>query len=120
MPSSVEPTMIAFYAPVPSEYTDEVNGKRYLTLYAASSRKIGYDRHFTAYGNSAICLYNGLQSKFGWSHDRSSVVVGDGPIIDVNTGWYKQIYVGAKNPLLNFDSGKSRFELSQLHTNDSQ
>jgi hypothetical protein len=113
-----EPTMIAFYAPVPSAYTDEVGGKRYLTLGDDSFRKIGYDRHFTAYGNSAICLYNGLQSKFGWSYDRTSVVVGDGPIIDVNTGWYKQIYVGAKNPLLNFDSGKSRFELSQLHTNE--
>tara|TARA_R110001592_G_scaffold47232_5_gene149849 strand:+ start:1891 stop:4863 length:2973 start_codon:yes stop_codon:yes gene_type:complete len=116
--ASLEPTNIAFYAAVPSEYTDEVAGKRYLTLYPASSRKIGYDRHFTAYGNSAICLYNGLQSKYGWSYDRTSVVVGDGPIIDVNSGWYKQIYVGAKNPLLNFDSGKSRFELSQLHTNE--
>ena len=121
--SSATPSKIAFFATVPIEYTDSVASiidptinLRYLVF---GNRSIGYDLHFSAYGNSAICLYNGLQSKWGWAQDRTSVVTGNAvePLVS-NTDWYNQIYVGAKNPLLNFDTSKSRFSLSQLHTNE--
>jgi len=125
---SIEPTVIGFLAAIPPNdgvvaYTDNIGfpTKRYLTLGLVKDRSIGYDRHFSAYGNAAICLYNGLQSKYGWAQDRTSVTYNLGDYGDnavPTSGWYKQIYVGAKNPLLNFDSAKSRFTLSRLHSNE--
>ena len=126
--SGVAPTMIGFLAPYPpsdaaATYTVTVGfpGKRYLTSAFFDTRSIGYDKHFSAFGNANICLYNGLQSKYGWNHDRTGVVYNEGDSGDnasAITGWYKQIYVGAKNPLLNFDSAKSRFTLSRLHSSE--
>ena len=125
--SGVVKTQIAFLAAYPpnfgsgAPYTDITGGRRYLTNDFSNFRSIGYDRHFSAYGNSVICLYNGLQSRYGWSQDRTSVVYneGDGGLnASEITGWYKQIYVGSKNPLFNFDGNKSRFTISRLHTNE--
>ncbi len=66
--------------------------------------KIGYDYHFTGYGNSAIMLSSGFaplqyygQIEYAQSED------------------IRQVYLGADNPLLNFDNVQSRFELSNLH-----
>jgi hypothetical protein len=70
-----------------------------------SSAKIGYDYHFSAYGNAAILpstgyfplQYYGFQKFQGADYIRHS-------------------YIGADNPLFNFDTVENRFELSNLHT----
>ena len=67
--------------------------------------KIGYDYHFIAYGNSAIMLHSGYNALQFYGQIRYE----EGDLI-------RQVYVGANNPLLNFDNVESRFELSNLHS----
>ena len=70
-----------------------------------SSTKLGYDYHFSAYGNAAIALhagYNPLQY-FGHQHYN-------------NAEYIENVYVGADNPLFTFDNVENRFEFKNLHT----
>jgi len=111
-------TNIGFLAQIPKGYTKEVGSKKYLTY--GSNRHIGFDKHFNSYGNATICLFNGLNTKFGWSQDRRTVVrnADFNMTEQYNSNWYNQVYIGATSPLFNFDDSKSRFFFSDLHTNE--
>jgi len=70
-----------------------------------TNTKIGYDYHFSAYGNSAIMLSSGF-----------SPLQYYGQIQYQQATDIRQVYLGADNILLNFDTVQSRFELSNLHS----
>jgi len=85
---------------IPTEHYGEQGGNA-----IKIGTKIGYDYHFTGYGNSAIMLstgYNELQYY--------------GEINYFNGRDIRQTYVGANNALFNFDTVQSRFTLSNLHS----
>ena len=79
---------------------------------------IGYDVHFSAYGTSAICItdgyaeadYDALTTYALYEKDMNA-----SRLIPVSR-YAQQSYLGADNPLLNFNNISSRFEWSQLHT----
>jgi hypothetical protein len=87
-------------------------------------RRIGYDKHFSAYGNSAIGLWNGYVNDLG-------ITATGNAFGNINTDYgaetgtaglggdigaiQRQIYIGSNEPLFNFNTTKSRFEISQLH-----
>jgi hypothetical protein len=96
------------------------------------TRRIGFDRHPTAYGNYIISLYNGLAGKNGFTYDGeyqtgyvdnnvypflddtdSSFV--ETPVVKNATPFMNRIYVGA-HPVFSFDTTTSRFSFSELHT----
>jgi hypothetical protein len=84
---------------IPIEYFGEQTGAR-----INASTKIGYDYHFTGYGNSAIMLSSGFHPLQYY-----------GQIQYQQADDIRQVYLGADNTLLNFDTVQSRFELSNLH-----
>ena len=83
-------------------------------------RKIGYDYHFSAYGNAAIQLTTGYApcSYYGQETFGSGSHLGDGSNIsdDRYSNSVRQVYVGANSPLLNFDTVETRFSFSNLHS----
>ena len=80
----------------------EIKGSRY---FDGGARKLGYDYHFNAYGNAAIMLNTGYTETSFYGHQQK---VG----FDIARG----CYLGADNPLLNFDSVQNRFQFKNLHT----
>jgi hypothetical protein len=78
---------------------------------------IGYDQHFNSYGTDNILLYNGYLNRYldhkatfyleDWNEDAK-------PINQYAT----ETYIGARDPLINFDSTTSRYEISRLHTSE--
>jgi hypothetical protein len=70
-----------------------------------ASTKIGYDYHFSAYGNAAIMLHSGYNPLQYFGHQ--AFMGGE---------YIENVYVGADNPLFNFDTVENRFEFSNLHT----
>ena len=104
-------------------------------------RCLGFDLHFNAYSTASIMLWNGLCGKFGNNYgtntkefvtyqDRDQVdgepedgppgpvhkVYPYGPAGMNNSYLCNEIYIGANDPNLTFDSDKSRFEFNQLHS----
>jgi len=69
------------------------------------STKIGYDYHFSAYGNAAIMLHSGYNPLQYFGHQ--AFMSGE---------YIENVYVGADNPLFNFDTVENRFEFKNLHT----
>ena len=65
---------------------------------SVASRRIGFDTHFSAYGVDAVLLWNGYKNDFK------------------DDGDMQEVYLGALNPSITFDSDHSRFSISQLHT----
>tara|TARA_R110001592_G_scaffold160185_2_gene392257 strand:+ start:13563 stop:17318 length:3756 start_codon:yes stop_codon:yes gene_type:complete len=91
-----------------------------------SYRPIGYDCHFNAYGNSAICLYAGYldrgiseseTDKFGTEYSVQMLEPEKGTMksVYVFQNWSKY-YVGANNPKLSFDTDSARFSWESLYT----
>ena len=107
------------------------------TTIAGNNRCIGFDLHFNAYGTGAITLYNGLCGKYGNPYGVTKAydsymdrTFDDGN--PVNSGGTQQvsvyepagfnqnylnneIYIGADDPILQFNGSQSRFEFLQLH-----
>lgn len=103
-------------------------------------RGIGFDRHFNAYGNSAIMLYSGMFPENYYGNEKISApsLVGGStiakirestnndlgktlPINGENQAWeiskyIRQIYLGAISPIIKFDPAQSRFVFNGLHT----
>jgi hypothetical protein len=98
---------------------------------------LGWDRHWTAYGNCIIGLIDGhmnfpyeSSASFSltrqtpewenlWSKQVNAVINDtDGKTLSPEdfVQQIKKIYMGANEPLLNFDDVSGRFNLSQLHT----
>ena len=73
--------------------------------YETGARRLGYDYHFNAYGNAAILLNTGY-TKAGYYGHQQKVA------FDIARG----AYLGADNPLLNFNGVDNRFEFKNLHT----
>ena len=67
--------------------------------------KIGYDHHFFGYGNAALMPSSGYFPLQYFGHQRFTL-----------TELVRNVYVGADNPLFNFDTVESRFTFSNLHT----
>ena len=72
-----------------------------------SSARIGYDYHFSAYGNAAIIPSTGYFPLQYYGHQRFQ-----------GADYIRHSYIGADNPLFNFDTVENRFELSNLHTSE--
>ena len=70
-----------------------------------TSTKIGYDYHFSAYGNAAIALHSGYNPLQYFGHQAF-----------IQGKYIENVYVGADNPLFNFDTVENRFEFKNLHT----
>ena len=79
--------------------------------------KMGWDSHFTSYGNVVMGLTN------GWGQRPRNV--GDALIEQLNTayadefgsfGYLQKVYLGANEPLIEYNTTSNRFEISQLHT----
>ena len=85
---------------IPQNYFDFQNPK----VLAAGTR-IGYDYHFNAYGNAAIMPSSGYfpLAFYGQQGGQSASLI-------------RNTYIGADNPLFNFNSIENRFEISNLHT----
>jgi hypothetical protein len=105
-----------------------------------SGRGIGFDRHFNAYGNSAIMLYSGMfpENYYGTEKISAPSLVGGStiaqiresvnntaqqtlPFLGENQAWeisryIRQIYLGAISPIISFDPAQSRFVFNGLHT----
>ena len=128
---------IAFLAQVPEQYCILTAGAGLVHYPAAAdskwiaghlanydNRKIGYDKHYSAYGNAAMMMFSGYASES--DHNRTGLtrnylkadnLTATGSAWDFNyTKFLNQIYVGANAPLINFNDSKSRFEISDLHT----
>ena len=67
--------------------------------------KVGYDYHFSAYGNAAIGLTSGFHPLQFYGHQAYD-----------NAPYISNTYVGANNALFNFDTVENRFEFQNLHT----
>jgi hypothetical protein len=82
----------------------DIKGSGY---YDGGARRLGYDYHFNAYGNAAILLNTGYTKAMYYGHQQKVAY-------DIARG----CYLGADNPLLNFDSVQNRFEFKNLHTSE--
>lgn len=112
-----------------------------------SSRAIGFDSHFNSYGNAFINLSNGMAGPFGSVYNGSATDVGSltpeyyqtyldrtrregydnasnatEPIEPTQfrlTKAMNEIYIGANNPIIEFDGETSRFQFKLLHTEET-
>jgi len=87
----------------------------------AFNRTIGYDRALSAYGNQSIMLFNGLGIHQDMAH--TVPLTQSHPVnnqITHNTITYdtdvaiNKIYLGADQPILNYNADENKFELSNL------
>jgi len=128
---SLESNLVFGFA---TRYFDSVTSKYYVSFrvrptggYATwlnkatmGGRKIGYDYHFSAYGNAAIQLTTGYApcSYYGQETFGSGSHLNSGSDIEANRypNSVRQVYVGSNTPLLNFDTVETRFAFSDLHS----
>ena len=87
-------------------------------------RFIGYDYHFTAYGNAAVGLWNGVlfeqRSRTDLTRYIEHDTLGSYRAQLGYTSMLNQYYMGATNPTLSFDTTKNRFGWSNLYTPERQ
>ena len=84
-------------------------------------RRFGFDRHFTAYGNAMLMLYNGNVNVYADDRDDKSLKKY---VFAQQTGekeylldkYQFGLYLGADAPLINYDADQSRFTFSYFHT----
>jgi len=87
-----------------------------------SRRYMGYDFHFTAYGNAAVGLYNDMMV------DRNNTTLtllreetNNGDFNSTQREWYKQMnkyYMGADQPKLTYDPTKDRFGFQSFYVSE--
>lgn len=102
-----------------------LSGQVIYDVITAGNRKCGYDRHFSAYGNTAVALYNGLNYKQDPNDTLASLTTPDKNAISEGSGatavdWWTDIaidycYIGADQALFNFNEKENKFEFSNLH-----
>ena len=109
---------------------------------ADSVRNIGFDKHFNSYSTAALSLYNGLSGKYGAEYneaksgerfhtyqdrkDLEGIPTADGTAANTVSSYtlmsfdsnaqMNEIYIGANDPVLDFDADQSRFVFKRLHT----
>ncbi len=106
-------------------------------------RNIGFDKHFSSYSTAALSLYNGLSGKYGSYYDDAKAAttfhtyqdrkdLEGKPVSDstkptetvssytlmnfASNAEMNEIYIGANDPVLDFDADQSRFVFKRLHT----
>ena len=81
--------------------------------------RCGWDYHSNAYGCPIVGLYTG-QMTHGFeasTYNAETTAMMNACYTDViSTGYQNEIYLGAIEPLINFDSSSNRFSISDLHT----
>jgi len=88
----------------------------------AADSKIGWDWHFSAYSTSAMVLWGGRMDRDYYNNNiwgvqnASQTPLSSGGLSTNVSRLLTQRYVGANDPLFNFDSVISRFNFSRLHT----
>ena len=108
-----------------------------IVSYGEPPRCLGFDMHFNAFSTASLMLWNGLSGKFGNNfgatkefvsyQDRDQVdgepqnaatdeVYPYGPAGMNNNYLCNEVYMGANDPALAFDSDQSRFGFNQLHS----
>lgn len=87
-----------------------------------SRRFMGYDYHFTAYGNAAVGLYNDMLID---RNNTTKTLLREETYTGAYNGterkWYNQMtkyYMGADNPRLTYDPTKDRFGFQGLYTSE--
>ena len=133
---NIQVTMEGIGGGVPEEYYNSEgffiggeeavdNGSYDLEKY---KRHIGYDPHFTAYGNAAIGLYtpsaSGVNEKeankqIGFVQMGDAGATTGGEVlqkIDDKSDIINQVYLGSSNPKLTYDSTKDRFGFTEFYT----
>jgi len=81
-----------------------------------SGREIGYDPHFTAYGTACVLLNSGAYI-FNPLNPVSVQKIQQTPAttFEDTTKYFTQRYVGANNPICQFNQDTNRYEFIQLH-----
>lgn len=100
----------------------ESNASGYVEFNIEDGRKIGWDWHFSAYSTMAMVLWGGRVDR-DFNNNNEWAVQNASQIPDSTNGSYTNIahlltqrYVGANDPLFNFDNVSQRFYWSNLHT----
>ena len=90
-------------------------------------RHIGYDPHFTAYGNAAIGLWSPSQTPeyaentdVGFNIESASGLVDSGGAEQLLGNVINQTYIGSSNPKLVYDNVKDRFGWTDFYTPEYQ
>ena len=88
----------------------------------ASGRLLGFDKHFTAYGNCMIGLADGylntdyqFLSHYGVNTFIDNALQQGQAVIDA-TPYARKIYLGAQEPKWEYSASNSKFNIQQLHT----
>jgi hypothetical protein len=101
-----------------------LSGQVIYDVITAGNRWCGYDRHFSAYGNTAVALYNGLNYKQDPNDTLTNLTTIDKNAITENSvDWWTDIaidycYIGADQALFNFNEKENKFEFSNLHCSE--
>ena len=98
------------------------NASGYVEYNIEDGRKIGWDWHFSAFSTMAMVLWGGRVDRDYYNNNEWAVQNASQETSSAN-GSYTNIsrlltqrYVGANNPLFNFDTVSQRFFWSNLHT----
>jgi len=94
-------------------------------VLGAGGRRFGFDWHFTAYGTSAIVLYNGNVNERGDTFHTGSIInetkqyrfsqATEGQVYYLDP-YQWGMYLGADTPQIVYDQDQQRFQLRNLHT----
>ncbi len=84
-------------------------------------RRYGFDRHFTAYGNAMMILFNGNVNEIAVDRNTKNHKQYQFAQKESEKAYYLDkyqfgVYLGADGPLINYDTDQSRFTLSYFHT----
>ena len=96
-------------------------GQTHIAKTGFGGRRFGHDYHFTAYGNPCIGLWNGTANEVGSSdtgvYEQVYTWNASTPAYStLKLPTYKsEIYLGADQPLIQYDDSQQRFNISQLH-----
>ena len=110
------------------------NGLSHIALSSIpgnTGRRFGWDYHFSAYGNPCMILYSGLVNansfttnigqfcydEFSRYRAAISVASHTGNIRDI-APMYNQIFLGADEPVIGYDTTEERFFFSNLHMSE--
>ena len=100
------------------------NASGYVSADIPKLRECGWDYHFNAYSTVAILPFSGridrdYLNNTAWAiQNASATLTGlNGETTNISQNLTKT-YIGADDPLFNFDSVSSRFNFSRLHTSE--
>lgn len=92
-------------------------------LGTGGGRKYGFDRHFTAYGTLAMMLWNGNSNEYAQAFSQQAPWKRSFNYNQCQTEkeYYQDqymfgLYLGADEPIINYDNDQQRFQISNLHT----